>query len=241
VSIILATDTSTAVNSVAVCQGSATGNGEMELLAEAAVHCDRRHAERLLPVTDFVLQEAGLTLADVQLLAVSIGPGSFTGLRLGVATWKGLALARDLPLIAVPTLDALSRIADLHGGHVCTLLDARMEEVYGALYRYHEGVRDCLVPAMVGPVERILADAPRDTLFAGDGALRYADRIQSQFPDALFLPGHHGGPRAGAVAAEAFSLIAAGADTCADAVSPVYLRKSQAEMSREAAASGGKA
>lgn len=234
-SIILAADTSTGINTVALCRLVENAPRPMEVLAEISVQCGRRHAERLLPITDFVLHEAGLSFNDVTLLAVSSGPGSFTGLRLGIATWKGLALARDLPLVAVPTLDALSLLADIHTGRVCTLLDARMDEVYGAIYEFREGIRACPFPVYVGPVEDLSSEWTPDTLFLGDGAVRYADRIRARQPGAICLGSHHGGPRAAAVAAEALAMLAKGCNTNADLVEPVYLRKSQAEVNRDEA------
>lgn len=206
------------------------------MLASLSVQCDRRHAERLLPVTTFVLNEAGLAFEDVDVLAVSVGPGSFTGLRLGVATWKGLALARELPLVGVPTLDAMSRRADAWKGPVCPLIDARMDEVYGALYVFDDAGRRCLVPPSVGPVERLLEETPAETLFFGDGALRYEERIRACLSAARLLPQHHGAVAATAVAAEAAAMLEAGAPSDAAEVEPVYLRKSQAEMNREEAA-----
>ena len=95
--IIVAGDTSTSINTVAVCRDDA-------ILAETVVDCGRTHAERLLDTITWVLGEAAMSLNQVDALAISTGPGSFTGLRVGLATWKGLALGQDLPLVGVPTL-----------------------------------------------------------------------------------------------------------------------------------------
>lgn len=222
---ILATDTSTAINTVAVCRDGA-------VLAEVVVHAGRRHAERLMALTDTVLAESGLALEDVDALAVSIGPGSFTGLRIGVSAWKGLALGATKPLVAVPTLDAMARVANVHDGWVCPLVDARMKEVYGAVYQYKSGTRTCVVPAQVCPVEHILAGLPAGAAACclGDGAQLYRERILAAQPEARFPDASLAAPRAGAVAQEAEALLAEGAQADAALVSPVYLRPSQAEQ-----------
>jgi len=220
---ILAADTGTSINTVAVCDGD-------RLLAEIIVETGRAHSEKLLLTVDWVLQEAGLTLDDVDTLAIGIGPGSFTGLRVGAATWKGLAFARDLPLVAVPSLDAMARLAPFHNDVVCPLLDARMHEVFGAVYRFKDGRREKIVADSVCPVDALLDQIPEPApIFLGNGATLYRGQILARFPGARFAPAACSVPRASAVAAEAVALVAAGISTDAATVSPVYLRKSQPE------------
>lgn len=222
---ILAADTCTAFNAVAVCEDGA-------ILAETLVSCGRAHAERLIPTADWVLEEAGVRLQDIDLLAVTIGPGSFTGVRIGVATWKGLALAAHKPLIGVPTLDAMSRLAATCDGTVCPLLDARMKEVYGAIYQFTNGTRTKTSPDRVCTVESLLADLPDSPILLGDGVAMYHDRILAMRPNAQIVEPLHLHPRAAAVALEAETLLATGAATDAALVAPVYLRQSQAEENR---------
>lgn len=221
----LAADTSTSINSVALCDGE-------RLLCESTADAGRRHAERLLSTVDWVLGESGATLDDVKLLAVSVGPGSFTGLRIGVSTLKGLALSKRLPLIGVPTLDAMTHLAPGMDGTVCVLLDARMHEVYAAVYEIRDGSRERRTPDMVARVETVLDRCPANTLFIGDGAEAYRDRIQEKIPTARFLPSASNVPRASAVALEAYRLDQDGAAGNAGDVNPVYLRQSQAEAAR---------
>jgi len=223
--LILAVDTSSPVLSVALAD-------ETRLLAETYVECGRAHSERLLATVDWVMTEAGLSLQDVEAFAVSVGPGSFTGLRIGVAALKGLALAQMRPLIGIPTLPALAHASGIRDGCVCPLLDARMKEVFGAVYSYTSGNRSEVVPMQAVPIETILEQTPPDTLFIGSGAHEYSDAIRATFPDAVF--GHSGlnHPRAGAVAAEAIAALAAGAESDAANVAPIYLRGSQAEEAR---------
>lgn len=224
--IVLAADTATSINSVAVCDGG-------DILAETVVRCGRSHAERLLDTVTWVLGEAGLTLGDVGALAVSAGPGSFTGLRVGIAAWKGLALGKGLPLVGVPTLGALSRVAEPVGGVICPLLDARMGEVFAAAYRYDAGRREMVVNECAVPVEEFaekLGEKPV-TLF-GDGVGAYRERIAACLPAAHVLPESFWAPRASAVAAEAREMLRVGCSSDAASVTPKYLRKSQAEQNR---------
>lgn len=228
---ILATDTSTTVNTVALYRDGA-------LLAETLVDCGRRHAERLLAVTDALLREVGCALPDVDALAVSVGPGSFTGLRIGTSTWKGLARGADKPLVGVPTLDAMARLAAPHDGWVCPVLDARMGEVYAALYHWESGERSMRIPPRVGEIGAFLALLPPEPVhFLGDGVRLYGGAIRARGAGAVLVPAWAGVPRAAAVAAEAAVLLAAGDPGDPAQVSPLYLRLSQAEENRARRAS----
>ncbi len=225
---ILAADTTTPINTVALCE-----NGH--ILAETGSACGRAHSERLLTTVDWVLEEAGLKLADLDALAISVGPGSFTGIRVGTATWKGLALGARLPLIPVPTLDAMSHLGAFQSGLVCTMLDAKMREVFAAAYRFDNGKRTKLTKDWVCKVETFLEELDGPALFLGDGAVRYRERIVAASPKAAFASEICGLPRASTVAIEAADLVARGVCTDPAAVTPVYLRKSQAEENRAAA------
>ncbi|HNR32265.1 MAG TPA: tRNA (adenosine(37)-N6)-threonylcarbamoyltransferase complex dimerization subunit type 1 TsaB [Candidatus Hydrogenedentes bacterium] len=223
---ILATDTSTAVSAVALWRDGA-------VLAETLSECGRRHSERLLIAVRWAFEEARLELRDVDALAVSIGPGSFTGLRIGVAAWKGLALGMDRPLIAVPTLDAMTRLGLFHDVTVCPLLDARMGEVYGAIYRFAGTEREKLTPDRVCAVETLLDSLPEGPAwFLGDGAALYRERIERRAPQAHFASGPCAVPRASAVAEEAALLWKRGIATDPAQAAPLYLRQSQAEINR---------
>lgn len=225
--IILAADTTTPINTVALCR-------DETLLAETVVLAGRSHSERLLETVKWVLHETRLTLEDVTLLAVSIGPGSFTGVRVGTATWKGLALGNRLPLVAVPTLDALTRLSAFHDALVCPMLDAKMGEVFAAVYRFEDGRRTKLTGDLVLPVEeaaRRIPDQP-PVVVLGDGVERYHERIAKALPGAVMTPSWLGLPRASAVAVEAFHMMAQGAETDPARAVPVYLRKSQPEEAR---------
>ncbi len=176
-------------------------------------------------------------MRDVDCLAVSIGPGSFTGLRVGAAAWKGLAFALRLPLASVPTLDAMSRLNTVMNGLVIPMIDARMDEVFGAVYRFVDGRREKITPDRVCRVEELLSDALAHTgalLVLGDGAWRYRDRIRRCVPHAHFADGPQGIPCATAVAQEAAALLRVDVDTDPAKAAPRYLRASQAEQARAA-------
>jgi len=228
---ILAADTSTAANTVAVCRDG-------QIVAEIVAQSPRLHAERLIGAVDWVLQEAQLDIHAVDCLAIAIGPGSFTGLRIGASTWKGLALAAKKPLVAVPTLDALALLAAPFEGTVVAAVDARMGEVYGAVYRFRAGHRERLRADAVQPMAALLAGLDGPVYCVGDGFQVYREAAEAAACSPIFAPAHLNVPRASAVAAEAVALLAAGAPSDAGLVSPVYLRASQAEVNRDKAAEG---
>jgi tRNA threonylcarbamoyladenosine biosynthesis protein TsaB len=225
---VLAADTTTSVNTVAVCDGP-------RLLAETVVDCGRTHTERLVGTVDWVLGQAGLALGDLDALAISTGPGSFTGLRVGVSAWKGLAMGTGLPLVPVATLDAMTNLRGFRNALVCPLLDAKMGEVFGAVYQFDESQRTRLTDARACPVEELVSALDGTVLFLGDGAVLYRDSITERVADAVFLPPSCGVPRASAVAQEALAMLEAGLPYPAEAVAPVYLRSSQAERARDKA------
>lgn len=227
VMITLAADTSTPYNSVVLCDGET-------VLAESVVKAGRRHSERLMATVDWILAEAATPLDSVELLAISQGPGSFTGLRVGIAAWKGLALANGLPLAGVPTLDAMARSAIFHRGLICPLLDARMSEIFGAVYESDGAAIRKRSDDRVGPIGAFLEGLEDGVLFLGDGALLYRETIQSLSPGALFAPDAYSAPRASNVALEGLALLASGAASDGAAIDAVYLRKSQAEEARNA-------
>ncbi len=227
---ILATDTSTSVCTVAVCDDG-------RLLAETVVDCGRTHSERLVNTVKWTLSQAELSMADLDALAVSIGPGSFTGLRVSVAAWKGLAAGARLPLVGVPTLDAMTRVAPFRDGVVCPMLDARMDEVFAAAYRFDAGSRTKLTGDMVCSVDHFLEACSKEEIpdenirFLGDGASLYRESILSRLAHAA-IPGPgspHASPRASAVALEAQALVEAGMPVDPAVVAPIYLRKPKAD------------
>lgn len=231
--IILACETSTSVVTVAVCRAEQGAGGEsVAVLAESVVEADRGHSERLLDTAQWLLHEAQLSLDDVNLLAAGMGPGSLTGVRVGVAAWKGLAAARNLPLLGVHTLEAMTWLAPGCSTTICPLLDARMKEVFGAAFRNTPAGREKVLEDRVCAIEDIVSELPEDTLYLGDGAWLYRDRLLALRPGARILPPFAGMPRASAVAAEAMETLLRdpGADTDPAHVIPSYLREAKVQL-----------
>jgi tRNA threonylcarbamoyladenosine biosynthesis protein TsaB len=159
-------------------------------LAEYSLNSPLTHSRRLLAGMQDLLNAAGFTLEDLDGLAVSIGPGSFTGLRIGLGTIKGLAMATCLPLITIPTLDGLAAQLPFATGHICPIIDARKKEVFAAIYQRQAGgelqrTTDYLAIAPARLAERIQAP----TIFIGDGILPYQELFQDKLGSkAIFAP-----------------------------------------------------
>lgn len=219
--LILTIETSTPVERVAVVRDGA-------VVVERTETVGRGHTERLLGVVESVLDESGTGLADLDALAVSIGPGRFSGLRVGLATAKGLAASKGLPLVPVESLAALAESARPATGLVCPMLDARRGEVYGALFRLGAGRERLTEDAALSPDEMIerarAASGGEAVLFLGSGAVMCADEIASAAGvDARFPEVEVTAPAPSAIAAIAEE--GGGLDPSEAAVlEPVYLR-----------------
>jgi len=200
------------------------------VLAEGVHRESRSHTASLPLLVERVLGEAGLVLEDVEGIAVSIGPGSFTGLRVGLALAKGLAFAGGLPLVGVPTLEALAWVADAEPGtSLCAALDARKREVYAALFTATaEGPRR-LTPDLALAPAALAARLPRPCTLVGDAGEVYGDVLGAH---ARVLPfaTHH--PRGGVIARLGTAPLAAGEGANPGTLEPVYVRPPDAELPR---------
>lgn len=226
---MLAADTSTAIGSVALLDDG-------EVRAELAARVSAKHGETLLPNIARVLEEAGVTIADVELLAVGLGPGSFTGLRIALATMKGLALARSVPLVGVGSLLVLARGVDLEGRVVVSLLDAHKQEVFCAAYGLDAAneVIEFLSPAHALPASAsalllaALDGETRPLALVGDalGALRDPIATALERAGHVLLPPPDGAefPRAAALAVEAERRFHKRGGDDLRALEPLYVR-----------------
>jgi tRNA threonylcarbamoyladenosine biosynthesis protein TsaB len=220
---VLAVDTSTLAGGVALVDGE-------RLVAEYLLDISVTHSERLLAAIDTVIADAGWTPRDVEGLAVAVGPGSFTGLRVGISTVKGLALALDVPVAAVPTLDAMAAVVPWAALPVCPVLHARRDEVYAALYRWNgEGFARQSDYMALAP-DALAARLVEPTLLVGAGA----DAIQS--PHARRLPAPRRVPSPACVAILGRARLALRETVSAAALTPFYLRPSEAELRRRVSA-----
>lgn len=193
------------------------------LLAEATRDEGLTHSETSLPLTAELLEQNGLAPADVDVFAADIGPGSFTGVRIGVCAINAMAAACGKPVVAVSSLAALREGLPEENGPVCALLDARNGNAYAALFA---GEACAMQPAAV-VVAELLPALPAGTLFVGDGAEAYRAEIASAVPDARFAPAERNLLTALPTARCAWRTFRAG-DTVPEAM-PLYLRPTQAE------------
>jgi tRNA threonylcarbamoyladenosine biosynthesis protein TsaB len=232
---ILAIETATPVASAAILDP--TG-----VLAETVTRAPMHHLEWLLPAVAEMLQGLGLTADAIEGLAVSCGPGGFTGLRIGIATAAAWAQARDLPVVGVGTLEALARVPGTRG-FVVPALDAHRGEIAWALYDMGpNGEGTCVVPPLVGPPETLgahLAPYAGPILVVGDALVRYGEAIlRSLGPRAQAGdPALH--PRAAAVGLLALPRLARGERTPPEALRPVYGRRPVAWPGKETSHRGG--
>ncbi|HIQ97748.1 MAG TPA: tRNA (adenosine(37)-N6)-threonylcarbamoyltransferase complex dimerization subunit type 1 TsaB [Candidatus Limivivens merdigallinarum] len=226
---ILALDSSGLVASVALVE-------DENLLAEYTVNYKKTHSQTLLPMLDEIARMVELDLNTVDAIAVAKGPGSFTGLRIGSATAKGLGLALDKPLIGVPTVDGLAY--NLYGTDklVCPLMDARRSQVYTGVYRFCGRKLHALKEQVAVPVTEIidfLNEQKEEVIFLGDGVPVYRQVIEDAMKVPYsFAPAHVNKQRAGALAVLAEQYLSEGKTETAREHQPEYLRLSQAERER---------
>lgn len=231
---ILGIDSSGLVAGIAVLEDDV-------MLAEYNVNYKKTHSQTLLPMLDEVKKMIELDLDTVDAIAVAAGPGSFTGLRIGSATAKGLGLALDKPLVEVPTLEGLAYNYCGTDSLVCPLIDARRNQVYTGIYEF-EGQKlkivepQCAVDisAIIEKINTLGEKFPgREIIFLGDGVPVYQEKLQSnvKIPFVFATPGSNR-QRAGSVAALGAVYFAQGKWVNARDHSPEYLRQSQAERER---------
>lgn len=243
---ILALDSSGIVASVAIAEDDT-------LLAEYTVNYKKTHSQTLLPMLDEISKMTELDLNTVDAIAVAAGPGSFTGLRIGSATAKGLGLALKKPLVAVPTVDALAYNLYNAQGLICPIMDARRSQVYTGIYRFQDQKLITVKSQWAGPVTELLDELNRigePVTFLGDGVPVFRNTITEllRIPFS-FAPAHVNKQRAAAVAALGMEYYKEGKVQTAAEHNPDYLRVSQAERERaqrikaqqEAAAKNGEA
>jgi tRNA threonylcarbamoyladenosine biosynthesis protein TsaB len=220
---VLGLDTATAIASVGLVSDSAT-------LLERHRPVESSHASSILPLVDELLRAAELRLLDLDLLAVSIGPGSFTGLRIGLATIKGLALSCGLPVVGVPTLQAYAAALGPRSGTVWPVLDARKGEVYAAGYRWHgDALEEVAPPAAMSPANLARLVSSPCTL-VGDGVDAYGDVWPIE--ERIARVGLASCAPNGAVVAR---LGAALEPLALSDLEPCYYRQSEAEVARRQA------
>ncbi len=222
---VLGIDTSTSCGAVGLIDDG-------ELLSDTLLSIPVTHSERLLAAIEFVLREARCSAEDVDGWALSLGPGSFTGLRIGVSTIKGLAFATGKPVAGVATLDVLASQASATSYLICPILDARKKEVYSAFYRYQDGSspkRQTDYQAL--RPEDLVEKITERTIFLGDGVRTYKDFLLRSLPSLAIFPApslHF--PHGSVVATLGLDLLRKGELLNVSTFSPIYIRPSEAEV-----------
>ncbi|MEN6565578.1 MAG: tRNA (adenosine(37)-N6)-threonylcarbamoyltransferase complex dimerization subunit type 1 TsaB [Veillonellales bacterium] len=203
------------------------------LLAEITLQTKKTHSEVLMPHIEQLLTMANVAKRDIMAVAVSIGPGSFTGLRIGLATAKALAYALQIPIVGVPTLAALAYGCPLPGTLLSPLLDAQKGNVYQAVFRWEQGNLQTVQPARVirfSDVLREMGSKDQPVLLLGEGAVMNRQVILQAGGNLLLAPPHIIMPRAASVAMLGQKMLAAGEQQDVMALEPLYIRRSEAEV-----------
>lgn len=228
---ILGLDSSGLVASVAIIEDD-------NLLGEYTVNYKKTHSQTLLPMLDEVARMIELDMNTIDAIAIAGGPGSFTGLRIGSATAKGLGLALEKPIINVPTVDALAYNLVGHRDMICPLMDARRNQAYTGLYRFAQNELEVVREQCAVGIDEIIADINERSMpvvFLGDGVPVFAEYIREHIEVAYsFAPAHMNKQRAGAVASLGTKYFSEGRYESAEEHKPEYLRLSQAERERNA-------
>ena len=222
---VLGVETATRVGSVAVAN-------EDGVIGEYTLNLSITHSERLLPAIDQLLKSIDITFSRIDALAVSLGPGSFTGLRIGVSTVKGLSFAGEKPVAGIPTLDALACNYPAGETLVCPMLDAKKKEVFTAFYRWNSsaGLQKTTKDLVISP-DKFLKEIKEKTVFLGDGSRVYRSLIEERLGSkAVFAPDHLSHPRAASIAVLGLEEFKKGNTCDINRLNPIYVRPSEAEL-----------
>jgi|Deesub1362A_J573_1020465.scaffolds.fasta_scaffold01448_5 tRNA threonylcarbamoyladenosine biosynthesis protein TsaB len=223
---VIAVETSTFTGSIAVV------DDQEGLIAELKLSVRVVHSERLMPSIKWLLESSRIALNEIDAFGIAIGPGSFTGLRIGLSTVKGLSYATHKPIVPVPTLDAFARVLPYCSYLICPMLDARKREVYAALYKWedHECVK-IMDELAIRPDQLIDRLKDEKVIFAGEGAILYRDIIIEKMGDrAIFAPPSQMRPSAATVGEIAIEEFSKGHSVDPVSLTPFYIRKSEAEI-----------
>jgi len=226
--LVLGIETSTPVCGVALVDND-------KVCAQYTLDLGIHHSEHLFPMIQRVLEDRGATTADLDGVAVASGPGSFTGLRIGIASAKSLCMSADVPLVGVSTLAGMAFSMGCQNMPVCPMLDARRGQVYTGIYQIMEDSLIRTLADFAADIEDVLGSLPQPVLLFGDGAWLHAARIKEALgTGACFGNAKLSRPDAGAIALLGTDQFAQGNGVDLDTFEPQYLRTSQAEQVREA-------
>ena len=227
---ILAFETSAKAASVALTEDG-------KLLGESYQNTGLTHSQTLMVMAQDLLKSCGFTPSQVEGIAVAAGPGSFTGVRIGVAAAKGFAWGAQLPCWGVSTLEAMALNLGIHNGYVLPVMDARRAQVYNALFQAREGKLTRLCPDRAISLEELgreIKNLPEPVFLVGDGSVLCYNTLKEAVPALVLPPEHRMHQRATGVALAAQRMRADGEGGNAAQLAPNYLRLSQAERERMA-------
>lgn len=226
--LILAFETSAKAASVALMEDG-------KLLAESYQNTGMTHSQTLMVMAQDALKTAGKQVTDVTAVAVAEGPGSFTGVRIGVAAAKGFAWGRELPCYGVSTLEAMTRTLGAYQGYVCPVMDARRSQVYNALFYVNQGQLQRIQPdraIALAELETEIKNFREPIFLVGDGSVLCYNTLSKSVPGLVLPPEHRMHQRAVGVALCAEDKLRAGEAGNGGTLTPNYLRLSQAERER---------
>lgn len=227
---ILGIDSSGLVASAAIAD-------EKNIIAEFTVNNKQTHSQTLLPMIEKVVAMSGVELEQIDAIAIAAGPGSFTGLRIGSATAKGIGLALKKPIVSVPTLEGLAYRVSVFDGIICPIMDARRNQVYTGIYKMDNDNLNCLSEQKAVDIHEFIEELEKydeKVIFLGDGVEVHRMVIENELKNEfMFAPIHLSKQSAAAVAVLGEIYFEQGKAESAELHKPIYLRKSQAERERE--------
>ena len=226
--IVLSIDSSSKVATVAILKDDV-------LLGEYILNDKREHSVILVPLIENLLKECNLTIDDIDGYVVSKGPGSFTGLRIGMATVKGMSFGNNKPYISISSLDALAYNLISFNGIICPIMDALRENVYTTLYKNSNDNLEKIMDYTAMDIDKLvdlLKTKNKDVIFVGDGVYKHKQYICDNFPKAHFAPTHLNIIRASSLGELGLKLLKNGICDASNSA-PIYLKKPQAERELE--------
>ncbi|WP_298839212.1 tRNA (adenosine(37)-N6)-threonylcarbamoyltransferase complex dimerization subunit type 1 TsaB [Clostridium sp.] len=226
---ILSLDTATQSATCAILDDS-------KILGEITFNYKKQHSQILMPIIDELFKNTQMSIDDIDAFVASKGPGSFTGLRIGMATIKGLSQGSNKPFVTVSTLDSLAYNLAYTDGIICPILDALRDNVYTALYTF----KDCelnrisdYINISVDELVNMLKDKDCNISFVGDGTIKFKEKLLANLPKVSFAPDHLNLAKASSLGELGLKLLNNGTFDDIYASVPIYLRKPQAEREYE--------
>ena len=227
---ILGIETATNVCSVCILENS-------QLIAEYTTNISKTHSQRLMPMIKHVLANVELIPGDIEAIAVSIGPGSFTGARIGISVAKGMAMALDIQIVGVSTLDGIAyNLMNSYTDQVCVITDARRKQVYTATYesakrKAQRTDMKKLTGDIVITIEELIKKTKKKTIFIGNATTLYYETLKKELGDlAVVCPSHLGIPRASSIALLGENMFKKGKGASHFDLKPNYVRLSDAQI-----------